>query len=757
MSPQRRRTKDCPSLGGSVMVQSDEQPFVGKRRQSKPEAMIAPSERLRETTRLLRGRSSQPVHGYAVFALGARDELLHGARLPGAVQHSLGPGRVVVHDGMDAYDADSNAAANGDDGTTIFASSSSSHPGQAIEHPTRRSRGAPRASLQSDALVMQTADVRRIEVEDDAPVPELPRMQTFWMHESDKVEACIVSRIEALQQLSSKKVSKDWIKAICPRKQARFPYSRGAKKKPAVKDAMETKLEEHLTSDTDADEDDRAGVPQWWPGTKVCPWKEPDHVRKHERNGLMLHLLRLRPTPDDLKRMNGDGFEPHSTHVSRSWTAFLRESAPPESLDELNPKDPTRVEKRRRLLKEIYEIAEMEEEYLAPGPDWRCSYEEIKRPLPVAIKRRRRSPSVSSTRDADGENIKPAPASCREKKPAKRSRGNCEVTTDASRKLARQMSTFAIDSGPRVEGAPVLAAADNNLHHGPARPRLAPTSDSKPAISVPAASVPIPRTVVAHHHGLPMRSDHGAANQRQDSIAHLPPQTHHHQWLPADTSPTTSFSSSSTTQGSTSDMYRPDASACYPYQHEHTFTGYQPAQQQHYVQAHLLYDLPEPQYQPTPSTSMFPDMELGHQVYPAPQQEQQQVYSHAPEPVMPGMALATHDRAAQAFYGQSTTQQMLHGGMPVFPPLTTPQASAYAAHMSQPSVHGRMPIQKYAHDMAIDPQQAMHSGLSTQQYPHEPAAMHPQHHRADMNGLPTAYHQTGTAMQLTGPTYPSQA
>ncbi|KAK0803781.1 hypothetical protein LTR59_004568 [Friedmanniomyces endolithicus] len=742
------------------MVQSDEQPFVGKRRQSKPDTMIAQSQSLRETTRLLRGRSSQPVHGYAVFALGARDELLHGARLPGAVQHSLGPGQIVMHDGTNAYDVDSNAAANGDDGTTLFASSSSSHPGHAIEHTTRRSRGAPRTSLHPDAPVIQTADVRHVEVEDDAPVPELPRMQTFWMHESAKVEACIVSRIEALQQLSGKKVSKDWIKAICPRKQARFPYSRGPKKKPAVKDTLEVKPEEHLTSDTDADEDDRAGVPQWWPDTKVCPWKEPDHVRKHERNGLMLHLLRLRPTPDDLKRMNGDGFKPHSTHVSRSWTAFLRESAPPESLDELNPKDPTRVEKRRRLLTEIYEIAEMEEEYLAPGPDWRCSYEEIKRPLPVAIKRRRRSPSVSSTQDADGEGVKPPPASaCREKKPAKRSRGNQEVTTDASRKLARQMSTFAIDSGPRVEEAPVLAAADTKIHHGPARPRQAPTSDSKPAISVPAASVPIRRTVVAHHHGLPMRSDHGAANHRQDSIAQLPPQMHHHQWLPADTSPTTSFSSSSTAQGSTSDMYQPEASAqsYYPYQHEHTFTGYQPAQQQHYVQAHLLYDLPEPQYHPTPSTPMFPDMELSHQVYPASPQEQHKVYSHASEPVMHGMALTTHDPATQAFYGQSTSQHMLHDGLPVCPPSTATQRSAYNAHMSQPTVHGGVPTQQFAHDMAIDPQHAMHSGPSMQQYPHDPAAMQPQHHRADMNGLPTTYHQTSTAMQLIGLTYPSQA
>jgi len=47
MPSQTRRTKDCPSLGGSVMVQSDEQPFVGKRRQSKPDTMIAQSQSVR--------------------------------------------------------------------------------------------------------------------------------------------------------------------------------------------------------------------------------------------------------------------------------------------------------------------------------------------------------------------------------------------------------------------------------------------------------------------------------------------------------------------------------------------------------------------------------------------------------------------------------------------------------------------------------------------------------------------------------------
>ncbi|KAK0265123.1 hypothetical protein LTS16_016212 [Friedmanniomyces endolithicus] len=673
---------------------------------------------------------------------------------------SLDPGQVMMHDEMDHYDVDSNATANGDVGTTFFASSSSSRPGQAIEHTTCRSRGAPRTSLQSDSLVMQTADVRHVKVEDDAPVSELPRMQTFWMHESTKVEACMVSRIEALQQLSGKKVSKDWIKAICPRKQARFPYSRGPKKKPAVKDTMENKFEEHLNSDTDAEEDDRAGVPQWWPDTKVCPWKEPDHVRKHERNGLMLHLLRLRPTPDDLKRMNGDGFEPHSTHVLRSWTAFLRESAPPESLDELNPKDATRVEKRRRLLMEIYEIAEMEEEYMTPGPDWRCSYEEINGPVPVVIKRRRRSPSVSSTQDADGEDVKPPRASaCREKKPAKRSRGNREVTTDASRNLARQMSTFGIGTGPQLEEAPVPAAINKKMHHGPARSHRAPPSDNKLALSVPAAFVPTPRAAVAHHHGLPLRCDHGTADPRQDSIAHLPSQMHHHHWLPANTSPTTSFSSSSTTQGSTSDVYQldPSTQSCYPYQHEHTFSGYQPAQQQHYVQAHLLYDLPEPQYHPTPSTPMFPDLELGQQLYPAPQQEQQQVFTQASEPVMHGMPLATHDPAVQAFHGQATNQQVPHGGLPVFPLSAISQASAYAAYMNQPAIRGGMAIQQFPHDMAIDPQQGMCSGPSMQRYPHESAALRPQHHRADIHGLPMAYNQTGTAMQLTGSTYPSQA
>ncbi|TKA35225.1 hypothetical protein B0A54_12500 [Friedmanniomyces endolithicus] len=128
---------------------------------------------------------------------------------------------------------------------------------------------------------------------------------------------------------------------------------------------------------------------------------------------------------------------------------------------------------------------------------------------------------------------------------------------------------------------------------------------------------------------------------------------------------------------------------------------------------------------------MFPDLELGQQLYPAPQQEQQQVFTQASEPVMHGMPLATHDPAVQAFHGQATNQQ--------------------------PAIRGGMAIQQFPHDMAIDPQQGMCSGPSMQRYPHESAALRPQHHRADIHGLPMAYNQTGTAMQLTGSTYPSQA
>lgn len=81
-----------------------------------------------------------------------------------------------------------------------------------------------------------------------------------------------------------------------------------------------------------------------------------------ERVSLCLHLLRLRPTPAKLKEWNNGSVEPHQTHVTKGWTEFLKELAPPSGFDEMREPD-GKNEERRKLLAQIYDIAKREEDY----------------------------------------------------------------------------------------------------------------------------------------------------------------------------------------------------------------------------------------------------------------------------------------------------------------------------------------------------------------------------------------------------------
>jgi hypothetical protein len=82
-----------------------------------------------------------------------------------------------------------------------------------------------------------------------------------------------------------------------------------------------------------------------------------------ERINLCLHLLRLRPTPAQLKEWNKNCVEPHPSHVNKGWTAFLKELAPPSTCDDLRDKDDKSAE-RQKLLAQVYELAEREERYV---------------------------------------------------------------------------------------------------------------------------------------------------------------------------------------------------------------------------------------------------------------------------------------------------------------------------------------------------------------------------------------------------------
>ncbi|RMZ18299.1 hypothetical protein D0862_00401 [Hortaea werneckii] len=207
----------------------------------------------------------------------------------------------------------------------------------------------------------------------------MTKMECFNVSDEERVKKFLLGRISKLHQLSNKKVAKAWIKGICPKKQAHFPYQNKQREEQGY----------------------FPEVPGWWPptppsrandfanrsgcashtddhdgalGLDCCPFIEPDHVKKHERNILLLHLLRLRPTPEQLKAWNKDTTEPNKTHRFRGWTAFLRELAPVDSLDDVSPTDKKMVHYRRRLFKELYDVAEMEQEWKEFGIDRQFHY-----------------------------------------------------------------------------------------------------------------------------------------------------------------------------------------------------------------------------------------------------------------------------------------------------------------------------------------------------------------------------------------------
>jgi hypothetical protein len=75
------------------------------------------------------------------------------------------------------------------------------------------------------------------------------------------VERFLIDRFQTMQQLAVKRIAKAWIKGICPKKQAFFPYHKKKREREGLGHA--------------------AGcIPGWWPDTKVCRFVEPDHIKR---------------------------------------------------------------------------------------------------------------------------------------------------------------------------------------------------------------------------------------------------------------------------------------------------------------------------------------------------------------------------------------------------------------------------------------------------------------------------------------------
>lgn len=91
---------------------------------------------------------------------------------------------------------------------------------------------------------------------------------------------------EAMQQLATKWILKQWIKAVEPNKQSTFPYSENSKRS----------VKQKGSDGAPVDNAKPRFRPSWWPPEEQMRHKEPDHLKK---NGMLpLVLLRKDLTMD---------------------------------------------------------------------------------------------------------------------------------------------------------------------------------------------------------------------------------------------------------------------------------------------------------------------------------------------------------------------------------------------------------------------------------------------------------------------------
>lgn len=100
-----------------------------------------------------------------------------------------------------------------------------------------------------------------IDAVDEEPVLRPKKqMKSFRIDDPEKVVGFLSNRLKRMQQLADKKIAKAWIKGICPKKQAKYPYSNNKREQ---------------------EEGKKPVVPDWWPDVDtVCRFIEPDHIRR---------------------------------------------------------------------------------------------------------------------------------------------------------------------------------------------------------------------------------------------------------------------------------------------------------------------------------------------------------------------------------------------------------------------------------------------------------------------------------------------
>lgn len=86
-------------------------------------------------------------------------------------------------------------------------------------------------------------------------------LQSLLVSDGPRVEEFLARKLRGMQQVAVKRIAKAWIKGICPKKQAIFPYFKKKREREGL---------DPSTGD----------VPGWWPSLSVCRFVEPDHIMR---------------------------------------------------------------------------------------------------------------------------------------------------------------------------------------------------------------------------------------------------------------------------------------------------------------------------------------------------------------------------------------------------------------------------------------------------------------------------------------------
>ncbi|KAG9963211.1 hypothetical protein KCU61_g3962, partial [Aureobasidium melanogenum] len=217
---------------------------------------------------------------------------------------------------------------------------------QIEEEPVQQHVKAPQKASKRKAL----ASTDSSDEENEESWSNHGNMQiTLHIANEDEVVHFLKMRFTQIQQLATKVIAKAWIKAICPKKQANFPY---VDSNPRPDQSQKRRRPRH---------DGAPRIPLFWPDVELCRHKEPDHTRKTERTYLLVHLLRLHWTEQDWLASNGSGSEVPQKIKDRNWIGFLKDAFPVNKLEEVQGSNPDKAAMRRRYLNQIYKVAEDEQ------------------------------------------------------------------------------------------------------------------------------------------------------------------------------------------------------------------------------------------------------------------------------------------------------------------------------------------------------------------------------------------------------------